>query len=81
LKPNQLDSDSLPPYPVLDALLMDCIEGGMDQGALEAAGHQPALVQKVLGMLRKSEYKRYQMPPVLRVSSRSFGRGWRRSLV
>jgi len=81
LRPGQLDSDSLPPYPLLDALLMDCIEGGQDEGGLIRSGHDPELVRRVLGMLKRSEFKRYQMPPVLRVSSRSFGRGWRRSLV
>jgi NAD+ synthase (glutamine-hydrolysing) len=81
LRPGQLDSDSLPPYSLLDALLIDCIEGGMDEEGLIGVGHDPALVQRILGMLKRSEFKRYQMPPVLRVSSRSFGRGWRRSLV
>lgn len=81
LRSGQLDSDSLPPYPLLDALLMDHIEGGQDEEALIQGGHDAELVRTVLGMLKRSEFKRYQMPPVLRVSSRSFGRGWRRSLV
>jgi NAD+ synthase (glutamine-hydrolysing) len=81
LRPGQLDSESLPPYPLLDALLMDHIEGGRDEESLIHCGHDPDLVRLVLGMLKRSEFKRYQMPPVLRVSSRSFGRGWRRSLV
>jgi len=81
LRPDQLDSDSLPAYPILDALLMDLIEGGMDHAGLCAAGHDPALVARVWGLVKRSEFKRYQMPPVLRVSSRSFGRGWRQSLV
>lgn len=81
LRPDQLDTDSLPPYPVLDALLMDLIEGGLDQSGLHQAGHDPDLVSRVWGMVRRSEFKRFQMPPVLRVSSRSFGRGWRQSLV
>jgi NAD+ synthase (glutamine-hydrolysing) len=81
LRPDQLDTDSLPPYPVLDALLMDLIEGGLDQAGLYQAGHDPDLVSRVWSMVRRSEFKRFQMPPVLRVSSRSFGRGWRQSLV
>lgn len=81
LRPGQLDSDSLPAYPVLDALLMDLIEGGMDYAGLCAAGHDPSIVARVWGLVKRSEFKRYQMPPVLRVSSRSFGRGWRQSLV
>ncbi len=81
LRPGQLDSDTLPPYPLLDAILMDRIEGGQDEEGLIQKGHDPDLVRRVLGMLKHSEFKRHQMPPVLRVSSRSFGRGWRRSLV
>jgi NAD+ synthase (glutamine-hydrolysing) len=81
LRPDQLDTDSLPPYPVLDALLMDLIEGGLDRAGLYQAGHDPDIVSRVWGLVRRSEFKRFQMPPVLRVSSRSFGRGWRQSLV
>ena len=81
LRPGQLDSDSLPPYPLLDAILMDRIEGGHDEDGLIQKGHDLDLVRRVMGMLKRSEFKRHQMPPVLRVSSRSFGRGWRRSLV
>ncbi|MFM8514002.1 MAG: NAD+ synthase [Bacteroidota bacterium] len=81
LRPGQLDSDSLPPYPMLDAILMDRIEGGLDEEGLMLKGHDPDLVRRVMDMMRRSEFKRHQMPPVLRVSSRSFGRGWRRSLV
>ncbi len=81
LRPDQLDTDSLPPYPLLDALLMDLIEGGLDRAGLYQAGHDPDIVSRVWGLVRRSEFKRFQMPPVLRVSSRSFGRGWRQSLV
>lgn len=81
LRPGQLDSDSLPPYPMLDAILMDRIEGGLDEEGLMLKGHDPDLVRRVMEMMKRSEFKRHQMPPVLRVSSRSFGRGWRRSLV
>jgi len=81
LRPGQLDSDSLPSYPVLDAILMDRIEGGLDEEGLMLKGHDPDLVRRVMDMMKRSEFKRHQMPPVLRVSSRSFGRGWRRSLV
>nr|MBM3931724.1 NAD+ synthase [Sphingomonadales bacterium] len=81
LRPGQLDSDSLPPYPMLDAILMDRIEGGLDEEGLMLNGHDSDLVRRVMDMMKRSEFKRHQMPPVLRVSSRSFGRGWRRSLV
>ncbi|MBM3912534.1 MAG: NAD+ synthase [Sphingomonadales bacterium] len=81
LRPGQLDSDSLPPYPLLDAILMDRIEGSLDEEGLILNGHDPDLVRRVMDMMKRSEFKRHQMPPVLRVSSRSFGRGWRRSLV
>ena len=77
LRPNQTDQDSLPPYEDLDALLAHHIEGYADARELEAAGFEPAVVRKVLHLVRISEFKRKQAAPVLKVTSRAFGTGWR----
>lgn len=81
LKPNQKDTDSLPPYDELDPLLFQYIEFGKSSRELTDEGFDAAQVERVLSMVKKSEYKRYQSPPVLRVSSKSFGRGRRMPLV
>lgn len=77
LRPNQTDQDSLPPYDVLDAILERHIEGYADAAALEADGFEAATVGKVLRLVRLSEFKRKQAAPVLKVTSRAFGTGWR----
>ncbi len=77
LRPDQTDQDSLPPYDVLDALLARHIEGHADARTLEAEGFDPATVRTVLNLVRISEFKRKQAAPVLKVTSRAFGTGWR----
>ncbi len=77
LRPDQTDQDSLPPYDELDALLARHIEGYADARDLEAAGFDPAVVRRVLHLVRISEFKRKQAAPVLKVTSRAFGTGWR----
>ncbi|MEB3265644.1 MAG: NAD+ synthase [Cyanobacteriota bacterium] len=77
LRPHQRDSDALPPYDQLDPILKASIEHQADGEALRAAGVDPALVQQVHTLLRRAEFKRRQAPPVLKVSRRSFGSGWR----
>jgi NAD+ synthetase len=77
LRPNQTDQDSLPPYDELDALLTRHIEGYADARTLEADGFDPAVIRKVLHLVRISEFKRKQAAPVLKVTSRAFGTGWR----
>jgi NAD+ synthase (glutamine-hydrolysing) len=74
LAPGQLDTDSLPPYEVLDALLDDYVE--KDKGAAEliAAGHDPQLVQRVIRLVDTAEYKRRQYPPGPKISPKNFGR-------
>lgn len=76
LRPGQVDQDSLPPYDVLDAILHDYIEENMDEDTLLQVGYEKATIDKVLSLIRKSEFKRCQAPPSLRVSSRAFGPGW-----
>ncbi len=77
LRPDQRDSDSLPDYGVLDPLLKACIEELRTPEELVAQGADPALVARVAGLLRRAEFKRRQAAPVLKVSDRAFGTGWR----
>ena len=74
LAPGQLDTDSLPPYEVLDALLDDYVEKDMGSAELIAAGHDPTLVERVLRMVDAAEYKRRQYPPGPKISQKNFGR-------
>ena len=81
LRPDQKDSDSLPPYEVLDPLLLAYIEECKGKETLIREGFPEALVNRVLKLVDRSEYKRYQAPPILRVSRRAFGQGRRMPLV
>jgi NAD+ synthase (glutamine-hydrolysing) len=74
LAPGQLDTDSLPPYDVLDALLDDYVERDMGVSELIAAGHDPALVERVVRLVDAAEYKRRQYPPGPKISQKNFGR-------
>jgi NAD+ synthase (glutamine-hydrolysing) len=74
LAPGQFDSDSLPDYTVLDSLLDDYVEKDMGAAALVAAGHDPALVDRVIRLVDRAEYKRRQYPPGPKISPRNFGR-------
>jgi NAD+ synthase (glutamine-hydrolysing) len=74
LSPGQLDSDSLPDYPVLDALLDDYVVKDLGVAELAAAGHDPALVGRVVAMVDRAEYKRRQYPPGPKITPRNFGR-------
>jgi NAD+ synthase (glutamine-hydrolysing) len=77
LRPDQKDSDSLPEYPVLDAILEAFIEEDLSVGEIVARGFDKATVGRVLDMVKRNEYKRRQAPPGVRVSRRAFGRDWR----
>jgi NAD+ synthase (glutamine-hydrolysing) len=74
LAPGQLDTDSLPDYEVLDALLDDYVEKDMGAAALIAAGHDPELVQRVIRLVDAAEYKRRQYPPGPKITPKNFGR-------
>jgi NAD+ synthase (glutamine-hydrolysing) len=74
LSPGQLDTDSLPDYEVLDALLDDYVEKDMGAAALIAAGHDPDLVCRVIRMVDAAEYKRRQYPPGPKITQKNFGR-------
>jgi len=77
LKPDQTDQDSLPPYDVLDDILLAYLEERLPFDRIVARGHPPETVRKVLGMVLGSEYKRRQAAPVLKVSAKAFGEGRR----
>jgi NAD+ synthase (glutamine-hydrolysing) len=77
LRDNQKDSDSLPPYDVLDAILEEFIEKDHSVDQIAALGFDRATVVRVLQMVKRAEYKRRQAPPGVRVSNRAFGRDWR----
>jgi NAD+ synthase (glutamine-hydrolysing) len=77
LRENQLDSDSLPPYDVLDSILAAFVEDNRSVDEIVAQGFDRATVVRVLDMVKGSEYKRRQAPPGVRVSRRAFGRDWR----
>jgi NAD+ synthase (glutamine-hydrolysing) len=88
LAPGQLDTDSLPDYETLDALLDDYVEQDMGSAELIAAGHDPGLVERVIRLVDLAEYKRRQYPPGPKISQKNFGRDrrlpitsrWRESL-
>jgi NAD+ synthetase len=81
LAPDQKDEDSLPPYPVLDAILKAHIEDGLDIKSITEMGFERKTVIEVLNRLEKTEHKRWQMSPAPRVSVRAFGQGWRHPLA
>lgn len=81
LRPDQKDSDSLPEYDILDRILYQHIELKQGSTALIAKGFDEALVRRVLKMVNVAEFKRYQTPPILRVSPKAFGMGRRMPIV
>ena len=81
LRPDQKDSDSLPEYEILDKILENYIEKRLGREEIIAMGMDAKLVGKVLKMVNLNEYKRYQTPPILRVSSKAFGMGRRMPIV
>jgi NAD+ synthase (glutamine-hydrolysing) len=74
LRPGQVDTDSLPPYEVLDAILNGYIDNDQGRDDLIAAGHDAALVDRVLRMVDIAEYKRRQSAPGTKISIKAFGR-------
>ena len=74
LAPGQMDTDSLPPYDVLDRLLDDYVERDLGTAELVAAGHDPELVERVVRLVDAAEYKRRQYPPGPKITPKNFGR-------
>ncbi|MDG5766103.1 NAD+ synthase [Balneolales bacterium ANBcel1] len=81
LRPDQKDTDSLPGYDVLDAVLKAYIEQQLPAEEIVAAGHPPEVVREVIRLVDRNEYKRRQAAPGLRVSSKAFGSGRRLPIV
>lgn len=77
LRPDQKDSDSLPPYEILDQILYRHIEQHQSAVELVSAGFDPDVVKRILRLVKIAEFKRKQAAPGLRVTDRAFGSGWR----
>ena len=77
LKPDQVDQDTLPPYAVLDAIIEAYMERDESPREIVARGFLAADVRRVVGMLKRSEYKRRQSPVGIRITRRGFGKDWR----
>ena len=80
LRPNQKDSDSLPDYDILDRILFEYIEARQGPREIIAKGYDETLVRRVLRMVNINEFKRFQTPPILRISNKAFGMGRRMPL-
>ena len=81
LRPDQKDSDSLPDYEILDQILFDYIELNLSPDEIIAKGFDKSTVLRTVKMVNTNEYKRFQAPPILRISSKAFGFGRRMPLV
>jgi len=81
LRPGQLDTDSLPPYEVLDQILYQYIEKRKSPSSIKQLGYEGPLVDRVLGLVNRNEYKRNQFSPIIRISPKAFGIGRRMPIV
>ena len=81
LRPDQKDIDSLPPYEKLDRILEAYIEKQLPVGKMVEMGFEQELAKRIITLVNQNEYKRYQTPPILRISSKAFGVGRRLPLV
>jgi NAD+ synthase (glutamine-hydrolysing) len=77
LRPGQKDQDTLPPYQVLDQILMLYIEEGLSKEEIVSKGMDGETVEKVIRMIRLAEYKRSQAPVGTKITPRAFGKDWR----
>ncbi|MGL5835816.1 MAG: NAD+ synthase, partial [Waterburya sp.] len=77
LKPGQKDSDSLPPYEILDDILDRLICQHQSSAEIVKGGHDPEIVSKVRALVIRAEFKRRQAPPGIKITDRAFGTGWR----
>src|SRR5690606_35719045 len=81
LRPDQVDQDSLPPYPVLDAILERYVEQDWTVAEIAAAGYDEGLVRRVVTLVDRSEYKRRQSAPGVQITPRAFGKDRRRPIT
>jgi NAD+ synthase (glutamine-hydrolysing) len=77
LRPDQVDSDSLPPYDVLDAIVEMYVEDDRSVEDIVAAGYERSAVERIVRLIHINEYKRRQAPPGIRITHRGFGKDWR----
>jgi NAD+ synthase (glutamine-hydrolysing) len=81
LRPGQTDQDSLPPYPVLDAILEAYVEEDQSLPEIVARGFDEATVRRVIALVDRNEYKRRQGPIGIKITPRAFGKDWRLPIV
>ena len=81
LRPDQLDSDSLPAYEILDPIIEAYVEDDLSLETIVALGHDEATVKRVIDMVNRNEYKRRQSPPGVKITPRAFGRDRRLPLA
>ena len=81
LRPNQLDTDSLPPYDDLDSVLAMYIDSELSPAQIAACGFDPQMVRRVVRLVERSEYKRRQSAPGPKVTTKSLGRERRRPIT
>ncbi len=81
LRPDQKDSDSLPPYEILDKVLYRFIEENLSKQEIVSEGFEEKVVERIIRLVYINEYKRRQAPPIIRVSNKAFGFGRRMPLV
>jgi NAD+ synthase (glutamine-hydrolysing) len=81
LRPGQTDQDTLPPYPVLDAIIEAYVEEDQGVADIVARGFDEATVRRVIAMVDRNEYKRRQGPLGIKITPRAFGRDWRLPIV
>jgi NAD+ synthase (glutamine-hydrolysing) len=81
LRPDQKDSDSLPEYDILDTILKEYLENRLSSTGIIKMGYDEQVVRRVIRLVNISEHKRYQTPPILRVSPKAFGMGRRMPIV
>ncbi len=81
LRPDQKDSDSLPEYDILDTILKEYLEHRLSSSAIIKLGYDEQVVRRVIRLVNIAEHKRYQTPPILRVSPKAFGMGRRMPIV
>lgn len=74
LRPDQKDSDSLPPYEILDAVLERYVEDDVSAAGIVADGYEPELVRRITRMVDRNEYKRRQAAPGVKVTTKAFGK-------
>ena len=74
LRPDQLDTDSLPPYEILDPILKAYVEDDLSADEIVSQGYKLSLVQKIIKLVDLNEYKRRQAPPGVKITARAFGK-------